>query len=668
MRTSLFRIAALSFLFVPICLPALAQSVPPYRQTPLPVAPINWSSVNSELTQELRQAKIGALAQAELRSPAPTTSQNWLRRLALLVRADYPAETNQLLHSRPRFLSPDQSWNMSALVNESGSFDNLALAKRLCELFPEQTSAYGWFDKWARTVKPNVADVWLEEQGNTGDGRWFLERLKFRGKLGTENELLAPLEAKIRQHPSQLEPVEVYLRAVSATEKPQNTEWLAGVTKPKLAIENYTLGNTLKSQAAISFFERALKIPFTPKDAQWYANYARRMHFAYLGPNFALTEKLLHTWVKGNLLRLYQETKQTAKAQKLLEEIAAQQKNGISDNFPAFLAGQIQGSSGARVVEKRIKEAEPEQKNTPEYWLSRGAYFSGRKEDAQAIEAFEKALTLAPLPADGALTVRWQIVMEYARHLWLRSPETPTDAFRFVRKEFETAPPVSEYARGLMSLMLNYDQYNSVRFLMPDDVRVWDYLAAQTDWQVYGKELLDHLVRNSPPQRESTLSHAETMAADSSSAKRSLVLATVMQSVGEHSRAQKWIQDAIGRIPDKEERESTKDSLWQSYRFTNDWRGMERLLKERDTTRNPDYFAAPAFYDLAIAAADSKAKPEAWQYFMLWANQDRRSAPSQLYPLPSSGLLPELRAYYHKMAQEEPQSATPVRVLKMIGD
>jgi len=70
---------------------------------------------------------------------------------------------------------------------------------------------------------------------------------------------------------------------------------------------------------------------------------------------------------------------------------------------------------------------------------------------------------------------------------------------------------------------------------------------------------------------------------------------------------------------------------------------------------------------LANAAGKSGEKEKSAHYFRQWVNQDRRPAPSKLFPLSSRGLLPEIRAFYRKIAQEEAQLATPARVFKQIG-
>ena len=74
----------------------------------------------------------------------------------------------------------------------------------------------------------------------------------------------------------------------------------------------------------------------------------------------------------------------------------------------------------------------------------------------------------------------------------------------------------------------------------------------------------------------------------------------------------------------------------------------------------------PRMLELAIAAAKGGAPQVAMTYFRQWANQDRRLAP-HFYPLPSNGLLEDLKAYYRQIEIDEPQSETPRRVQREVG-
>lgn len=652
--------------------PAPAQ-LPSPRATVLKGATAQWSRVNSDLTLELTHHDLGTLAQQELKRPAPATADAWLKRLAVFVRADYPEATRKMLSARPKFLPATADYDLNSLVNEAGRYANEELAKRLCELFPEQTTPSGWFETWAAKTPSQSVDRWLEQRGAAGENRWLYARLRFRAKLGTEQALLAPLAARIKAHPEQLEPVEDYLRALRATEKPQDTDWIAGVVRPRLAAEAFVLGGYLQHDAAITLLERALKMPFSPQDAAWHAQYLRRKRFAYSSPNFGLTEELLHTWIKGSLLRLYQENRYTAKAQKLLEEMAAQQPGGILPQGLAYTAGEIQGAGGARVIERRIQKAEPEQKDSAEYWLSRGMYYSGRKEEAQAVEAFEKALSLAPIPADGRLGTRWQIILAYARHLWLRDPQHPIDVFAFLRKEFHLAPLTGDIANGLIEELIHYDEIPATKLLLPDDARLWEYMAAQPGWQIHVRRLLQHLMDNAPAQKEATWNRAEAMANAAPSADRSGALGTLATSQNDYKRAAFWYETEIGQLAaldtetSRQELRTERFNLWEVYRHHHDWQRMERFLPQLKEGVAPEFAATDLMYALTCAAAEAGEKEKAMQYFRQWANQDRRPLPSQLQALSSHGLLPEVRAFYQQIARQEPQSEAPARAFKQIG-
>src|ERR1043166_452677 len=98
------RLFCLSALFIVIlaasfALPASAQPGG-FGLSRAPRANPDWAAVNSALSIELSANDIGALAKRALSEPIPMDTAGWLRRLALLARAEYRQDTLEMLTSR----------------------------------------------------------------------------------------------------------------------------------------------------------------------------------------------------------------------------------------------------------------------------------------------------------------------------------------------------------------------------------------------------------------------------------------------------------------------------------------------------------------------------------------------------------------------------------------
>lgn len=623
-------------------------------------------SVNQELSKTLLTQDIGVLAQAALKAPYPTNPREWLYRLALLTRADYRGETLEFLNARPHFLDSKMEWALSGAVDDASRYENIPLAKRLSELFPEIGRVSPWFEQWRKTVSVTEADQWLAKQGHQADEVWFDQRLSLRESLGTERELLAPLEKAVRKHPDDEEALLQYLRAVGILKKPQQMGWLTEVLKPGLAAQSYVLASWFPFPREIrqALYERSLAQPFTPKDIAWFTEYERKYPMAY--PVFSkgnqLTQKQLRDWTKSALLPIYKDTNQIQKAQRLLEELIKENPNGY---VGGEMAGQIQGASGARVVETKIRNDEAENKESAEYWLNRAQYYSGRKENAQAAESFEKALALAPMPEADKPSLRVEVVRAYARHLWLQDITKPKKAYDFLHAQLAISPKQGNLADVIVSEMLHCAE-NRYEYIVYDDPVLWAHLEALPEWHYHGASLLRRLIEVTPVEkRQVQWTRAEKMLQGDAIPQR-YILAQVLVYIQEWNEAVRVHRDLLERTQDKEQRMDAMHSLWAVYQRTQDFAGMQRLFPEMLAGGQWKDSPATAFFDLAIAAGQSGNKAEALRFFQAWNNQDRRATP-QFYPLPSLGIENEIRSFYRQLEQNEPQCDAPRRVWKLMG-
>ncbi len=660
------RFCVFTLCVVTICLlippSALAQFGGFARPVRAPDAPKNWNTVNGTLNAELDVNDVGALGKSALTRPIPQDAAGWLRRLAILVRADYRQDALAMLKSRPRSFTRGLSWGIDHLATESTRYHDPQLTLRLCTLFPEEPYGSEAIDGALAALPSNRIDAWLTRQGMVGAGGWYAARIRYRALQGTEGPLLAAEAKQVRSHPADMPAVNRYLRAVRIcrdAKRPVDVGWLSAVCRPRLAIEAFLLGEDLKAAGAdpVPLYQHALATRFTPRDDEWYRDYLRRTTSWAGGDSLHLTERQLHDWALTALMSVYQTRGEHAKAQALLEELTAENKSGLPDPYQAFGAGQIQGSSGARVVELRIiaAESQPENQASPQYWLQRGLYYSGRKEDAAAVEAFEKALKLAPVPVTGGtISPRWDIVQAYSRHLWLRNIERPTDMIALLNREVALVPPDGQYAEYLFQDLANHNSEN-VHTIDPADGRLWAFLSAQKDWDHF-VWLLKTLALNAPPdQQERVWRQAAALAKDGPTS-RAYAVGEAEVLWGDARRAIPVLEEALPRSTGEQARWELLSTLWSARSTLKDWQGMADLLR-----KNPSLGST---LEIANAAAASGANADAILYFRSWLNQDRRRF-AEFPANPQPAIVALLRDFYRQLSSDEPRCATPVMAAQL---
>jgi tetratricopeptide (TPR) repeat protein len=629
----------------------------------LPRAKVNWESANGALSKELDTNDIGALAKRVRVAPVPQDAAGWLRRLALLVRADYRQDTLGMLTSRPRFLTRTLDWGLSDPAGTAVKYRFPQLALRLCELFPEESYRPEVIASVLATLPAARIDSWLAKEGLERRPEWFTANLQRKAHQGTEGPLMAAEQKRLRAHPDDLDGLDRYLAAVRICRderRPYDTNWLSTFCRPRLSVASFIFAERLHAVGAdpVPLYQRSLETPFIPSDAVWYRDYERRMRFAFFGGDPAVTERQLRDWTMMALMKVYQSRGEHAKAQALLETLTARNKNGLPDPYQAFGAGQIQGGSGARVIEQRVLAAEKkdDNQNAPEYWLERGLYYSGRKEDSAAVQAFEKALKLAPIPAvGGPISPRWDIVQAYGRHLWLRNIDRPTDMLALINRELDVASPASYYAEALFQSLANY-RSEALPTIDPADPRLWAFLAAQPDWSHLVVLLKTLLIDTQPPQQDRVMKQVAALTKGASTS-RAYALGEMEGLWGDPQRAISVLEEALPRATTEQESWQLYSNLWRARQRLNDWPGMEALLRK--------YPLAGSRIEIANAAAAGGANREAMRIFQKWLNQDRRRFAE--FPAKSNAdLMQLLRSYYRALRIEEPRCATPALAAKML--
>lgn len=617
-----------------------AQELPPSPSA-------SWRQINDQVVQELKSTELGTLARQVREAPKPKTPEQWLRKLTVLARADYRAELLAMLAHRPDFLTKQVNWNFDYFLSLT---DDRELSLRFCEAFPEQRALAlsvrqpAFWTKWAKDSSPQVVDTWLKKRTKDAPQVWFEIYLRYRAAQGTEAELLAPLEARVRANPESYEAAEAYYLAVRDLPKKPDTSWLATVCKPRLTMERYQIVGMLGSPtAAIPILESLQDASLTPEDGAWYEKFTRRNPYrnhlmGFTGP----TTEAFQGWVKNALLENYRATGQVEKAQALTERLAKAFPDGIPQGNFAVTAGQVQASSGLRVIETAIKQAEPENQASPVYWRARGNYYYGRKEFAEGRKAFDKALELAPF-TENDRHERGAILADYYQ-LILHETNQYHQALTLLYDELKKIPLSSRLAVRLMTMLASQ---NTGSFITSKDPLYWQYLESHQSWD------LDNLLLSALLDRDSgeSLKQLEALARKSPET-RMAVLGFALDLKKDYSAAIVCMEEALHAPSKNATRFDPKEYLWQLYIQTNAWKKAEALS-----------YPYGSQLDLCYAAARAGDTAAAMRFYRQYINLDRRYL-GAIAPLEELGLGSELKAFYGQLIRDEPRGYTRERLLK----
>ncbi len=592
-------------------------------------------------------------------------AQSLLSELDICLRAGRESQAASALEklsaARPK---PDKS-----VLSYAADFligrEEWDLSRRFLEIFPQAEPGWGYvFVKhWAQQSKPATIDSWLASRQKANFKYWMSERLRLAAQSGTADALLTELSDAVLKHGTDVEKAQYYVEALQQTARKKDISWMTEACKPRLSWDTFRFGQAIESYSpstASVFFQRSLSMPYTAQDQKLLDDYMRTHSQALISGN-QNWQKQLRGWTRQELAQCYQRCGQSSKAQPLIEQLSAQYPDGLPLYGLSQLSGQVQAGSGARVIEKRLKVAEPGNKNSSEYWLTRAQYYVGRKEERQATEAFEKSIQVAPTAQADEMWQRSRAVSDYARYeSGLKGKEA---AMKILRREFDTCPPGSEYASRLVSDMVWYEDNNS-GFLRGDDEVLWSYLSAHQTWTVRERDLLQKMAHNSLSTRESFFQRAELLARDNAS--RAAFLGEVLQRNQCAARAVPQLRYAVSHLSEKQELEveMARSNLFSACLEAGLWRQAEELLPTMIAHLDPDSLTS-MLKGLAVAAARCGDKKDALR---IWSKKDRldRSDISSLAELSRYGMKPALIEYYRQMAWQDKNSSVPAAALAQL--
>lgn len=513
-----------------------------------------------------------------------------------------------------------------------------------------------------------ATEQWLAARYRLNHEDWgndYFYLLAGRGRLVA---FMDNLKKAVTNNPADIDSAGQYLRALDLLAKADRPAvvWLGDVARPKLAVDAYDLGRELAQHnehaAAVKLFDYSQSLPFTPEDA-------KRQRMSML-MDAVSHEKLLRFWTKSVLAKSCKVSGDLKRAQALAEELAKFDGQNIPSPDTMQLAGGIQDATGQRVIQGRVTEAEPENKNSVRYWLSRASYFLGRKENEQAAEAYLAALALPPDKS------RYEAVRAYGDFL-LRIAERPNDADQLYRTELKRvglATSAATYMMGCIKSLDSPDPELEKRGLVVklrwDDSLMWQYLAEQPRWDYEEEHLLRFLLDRAPKaDQETALGQAEELAGPAHDPSRSKIVGWVFSRCWNRpQRALSLIQDAVNRLPKEQNRQEDEGAVFNLFEIhlaLGDWRAAEkdfpvasRRLSPRET---PEWLG-----QIAIAAAKAGIAEDAMRLWTAKVNLDLTNSWGLDEMAKPEGMKDRLRKFYGDLAARNPDNAALADILKKL--
>lgn len=634
-------------------------------------AQADWWKAQRDLTEMLMEGKTGFPELVKnVTKLAPKTGQEAMFKVSVFMRGGMNKEAIEALRELKR-LAPAlvndqvssiyydacdnvQTWNVAKATVEvfADNVSEITLGNRLVKHF----LSLGW------TVKK--VDKWLAGKPKGIQNFWVKERLRFNVGHGCGEALVKELSDIVRNDPADIEGAVALLDALAYARYTGNENWdlswMARIINPKLATEAEELASRLKTlrqwQTAIVFYRQAVDTVLTEEETS-----NALMCAAFVPPERLRAMFAAHTreGLSECLLKLGKEEQ----AQKWMVEAAdIREKHELGLN--ALFAGQVQGASGQRTIEGRIREREKESENDPGYWRERAQYYRGRNEGAQEEEALRKGLALTtpqPEPEQPPRShVDWRswMLADYARFL-VRQKRTD-EAVALLRKEIEQAPATSESARRAANLLA----FDFEKQIGVDDIVLWNWLANRPEWEYTEERLLLRMLEKA--KRDDLDKHfvrAEKLAAEKS-ASRAHTLGWIMNRMHFPGRSIPLLKCAVDNAKGKELKEDALFTLFESYLDTGDWRHAEKVFPDAAQQLTPREL--PEWYSrVAVAAAKAGAKADAMRIWSHVANLCPACI-GRLEDLVKAGLKDELKGFYHEMRKKMPSSEVPGKALMVL--
>ncbi len=652
--------------------------------------PDEWWEIERYVVEDLQERNVSQWARELSAEPLGDEPGQWMLRFSVVRRAGHEKTLLRLIDALAKAKHlPDRS-DREQMGDTLIGGEWWEPAQQFCERVPGTHPGWGyvmvkrweeagrdpkWIDSWlaARDCDDSPSEEDLDSLDPSQLRYWFAARLEFRQRQGTEAALIEELAKAVRDNPANADAALRYLAAVRRLGIDKyDPAWIGAVAKPESMVRCYDLGRDLarlRPKAGMPLLLRSLELKYSDEDQRIMKLRSRRWARAF--DQSQSYEQMIRDNTRHELMYAYKKAGDAQKAQALLEELTKRYPNGIPPVGMAQFAGQTQGGSGARVIENRIRKAEPEKKDSYKYWQQRGQYYAGRKEREQAIQAYEKALELAkPAPYEieqgqGENFARALVLGDYVRLLGWNG-----NGMRLLWRELKATDPKTAYATRIVRMMLEIERDNTY-FMEPDDHRLWAVLEARAKWDHAEQRLLMRFAKNAQPdthrkrpdKRPELWTRGEKLAKDVDPS-RAENLAWVMTRYGGSKRAIPLLTDALSQYTDDEPIARASFTLFYAYLNVGDWRAAEEVWpaarKRLQPHEQPAWLGRVAV--LAAEAGDHADALRIWKKRMNYDLTDLRG----LDDMAEADLRGQLVQLYEQLAIDDPNSIAPAAALRRI--
>lgn len=672
---------------------------------------LSQQKLEKEVFTLLRGKDVGTLAAEFARAPAPHETWPLLVRLNIYARAGHEAriqQTLEQLYAAPDMPPVAQRWVVAKIIRDLLPA-NLALQRfyqeRLMPNDPE--GAENFYLLWLRSGDTKDLDKWLAQCGTN----CLTQRLNWRLQQGTADELLDQMAAELRAQPNDLPRLEQYAVTLMNAEgyaqhfrKPlkvsgrNRLEQALKEFTPHGAADYYALGQIAANQLpalAVEFLQQALAQPFTAEDEKVFAE--RYTRFLSVPPKVGNWPKFFRYQAKKSLAEIYQRLGHASDAQPIVQELVTLSQDAEMQTMETYrLAGQVQQSSGFRVVESKILQDEATRRHTSAYWLERVRYYEGRAEPEQAQQTFRQALVNLPYRANDkkANLERLEVLRAFSwfveedcenrndtcadedkeyRARCLRGQTRCREVATLLPSEILAHPDDGAYIVQLLELLENELPEVYGRLLQENPALLPRFLAAPEsgNWEgPWGQNLIENVLSSehlSAAFKENFVARVEQIALAQPSPRPFYLAEALRRAFPDKSLALLRNCQQMGNVCLGERRlADLTDRLFTAYCQAKNWQTVEELLfaPEQD-------IPLPVFYHYLLTltreAVQRKDFDEAMRLWRLFSRYDRRLPHYLFNEIAATPAKAKLREFYLEMKQADPASVIPDEALARLG-
>ena len=263
-----------------------------------------WYICDANVQNNLMSGKwnICDIAQ-KLSTEKPQTASEALTKLSVMLRAGLDRQAIETVRQLKKFQDDIADNYIESIYYSSGDkYGAWDVAQALLETFPEKLCGIslsgrltkhmyqaGWsvekIDGWMveqqkKARKSDKSDALCDFYDKRGSEGWIVQRMQFLTTMGNEQPLVAELETEILKNPHNTVAMLDYLELLGNITPKRREQYNIANTinayKPSSSPAANAVADALfhieQTKAASKFYDLALKMPLTDKDAKWFSN------------------------------------------------------------------------------------------------------------------------------------------------------------------------------------------------------------------------------------------------------------------------------------------------------------------------------------------------------------------------------------------------------------